>query len=76
MLRRMKDAGFPTVPIEDGEDRKGVLGEIDPFTFFANFNRGITDLNRQAMWEIAKSELNLSSLIILYPTLEGPHLRQ
>ena len=57
----MHKEGLPTIPLEDGEDRKGTLDEIDPFTFFANFNRGITESNKSRMWEITKSDLKLSS---------------
>ena len=40
-----------------------LLEEIDPFTFFANFNRPITEKNKARMWELVKSELNLNSEI-------------
>ena len=61
ILKKMREEDLPTIPIEDGEDRKGTLDEIDPFTFFANFNRGITESNKSRMWEITKSDLKLSS---------------
>ena len=37
------------------------LDEIDPFSFFANFNRGITDENRRAILAAIKDEWKLKS---------------
>ena len=40
-------------------DRVAEIKEIDPFTFLANFNRGVRDDNRQAMWQFLKNEWKL-----------------
>ena len=58
----MNGQGLRTIPLEDGSDGE-LLEEIDPFTFFANFNRPITEKNKARMWELVKSELNLNSEI-------------
>jgi hypothetical protein len=46
-----KDANEKTIP----------LSEIDPFTFLASFNRGITEENRREDWSFLKSRWNLKS---------------
>ena len=63
ILSRMKGKGLPTIPLDDGVEEPNikVLEEIDPFTFYSNFNRAVTDANRMKMWEMVKEELNLSS---------------
>ena len=65
MLRRMKEKDLPTIPLKDGVEEQDIkdLEEIDPFTFYSNFNRGVTDENRTEMWRMVKEELNLSSEI-------------
>src|SRR6185369_7478667 len=37
------------------------LGEIDPFTFLATFNRAITESNRRENWSFLKSKWGLAS---------------
>lgn len=47
-LESLRERGCTVTPLED-EDASGnpfLLKEIDPFTFFATFNRGLTDENR------------------------------
>ena len=63
ILKRMKEKGLPTIPLDDGKDEPvfKYLEELDPFTFYSNFNRGVTDENRKEMWRMVKEELNLSS---------------
>ena len=63
ILKRMKKKGLPTIPLDDGKDEPVLkyLEELDPFTFYSNFNRGVTDENRKEMWRMVKEELNLSS---------------
>jgi hypothetical protein len=65
ILNRMKEKGLPTIPLDDGKDEPvfKYLEELDPFTFYSNFNRGVTDENRKGMWRMVKEELNLSSEI-------------
>ncbi|MBI5055633.1 MAG: AAA family ATPase [Nitrospirae bacterium] len=55
-LKRLKKENIPTFKLESSE-------EIDPFTFFGNFNRRLTDSNRINILENIKRELNLTSLI-------------
>lgn len=63
ILQRMHVAGLRAMPIEDkdAEGRRFPLAEIDPFSFLANFNRGVTDANRRALWEFLKREWELTS---------------
>lgn len=61
ILSRMKSRGLKVVSLED-EDKPGSkipLTEIDPFTFFANFNRGIKTESRIQMIEFLKNHWNL-----------------
>src|SRR5947209_192372 len=63
VLRDMEQAGLKTVLLRD--KRAGgetiPLEEIDPFTFFVTFNRGITDDNRRQNWSFIKSRWKLSA---------------
>ncbi|MCX6972598.1 MAG: AAA family ATPase [Verrucomicrobia bacterium] len=65
ILARMKEKGLPTTKITDkgADGSQFQLMEIDPFTFFANFNRGTTDNNRQALWQVLKDEWQLKSAV-------------
>lgn len=63
ILHDIREAGLKTTPLED-EDTDGSrfeLTEIDPFTFMGNFNRGVTDANRTAMWQLLKERWSLTS---------------
>ena len=57
--------GLPGIALTDrfGDGTSGPLQEIDPFTFFSNFNRGITDANRKAILTELKARFRLSSPI-------------
>ena len=46
---------------KDVGDVEVQLNEIDPFTFLANFNRGLTDHNRRALLAAIKDEWKLLS---------------
>ena len=46
---------------KDADDVEIPLNEIDPFSFFANFNRGATDDNRREILASLKKEWNLQS---------------
>ena len=63
ILQEMKEAGLMPLqfmePTEDGG--KTPYPHIDPFTFMANFNRGITDDKRQALWAFIKDRIQLTS---------------
>jgi len=50
LLAGLKGNGVPTIFLDDyrADGTRVPLEEIDPFTFFASFNRGITDENRIA----------------------------
>lgn len=63
ILARMRAAGLKVILIKDrGEgEAEFLLKEIDPFTFLANFNRGVTDANRRALWKALKDEWQLES---------------
>ncbi len=63
LLKRMQDEGLKVIKIQD-ENPKGrtvPLREIDPFTFFATFNKGITEQNRVANWTFLKKAWKLKS---------------
>ena len=62
-LAEMKALGIPVIKLED-ENPKGAtvpLTEIDPFSFFSNFNRGIKVEHRVRCLEILKEKMGLSS---------------
>ena len=62
-LHDMKVSGLPVLGLVD-QTPKGTaidLTEIDPFTFFANFNRGIKDKNRIAILRTLKERMGLSA---------------
>ena len=63
LLIEMHREGLKALPYMDKDDEGAEfpLEEIDPFTFFANFNRGITDSNRQAILQFLKSKWELQS---------------
>ena len=63
ILVRMHEVGMKASSItdKDASDKHFQLKEIDPFTFLANFNRGVRDDNRQAMWQFLKEEWHLVS---------------
>ncbi len=58
ILARMHAAGLVAIPIGDRgpKGKKHQLKEIDPFTFLANFNRGIRNDNRIALWAVLRKE--------------------
>jgi hypothetical protein len=62
-LRQMKAAGLPVVGLNDQNPKDTTidLAEIDPFTFFANFNRGIKYEHRFAILQILKDRMGLSA---------------
>ncbi|MDZ4402436.1 AAA family ATPase [Prosthecobacter sp.] len=63
VIRDMRAAGLKASSIEDmdADGRRFELLEIDPFTFMGNFNRGVTDTNRTAMWRFLKERWSLTS---------------
>lgn len=63
ILRGIEAKGLKTVSLKDIESsgREKPLAVIDPFTFFANFNRGTTFDNRRSILAELKGELQLKS---------------
>ncbi|MDB2496383.1 AAA family ATPase [Verrucomicrobiales bacterium] len=63
LLQRMHDEDLKALSIRD-RDAAGEefpLDGIDPFSFLANFNRGVTDANRRALWDFLKREWDLEA---------------
>lgn len=63
ILREMDQQGLNVINLLDkGADGQAIpLAEIDPFTFLASFNRGITDENRRKNWRFLKTRWDLKS---------------
>lgn len=65
LLRDMSKAGLKIINLKD-RDAAGQsidLTELDPFSFLANFNRGLTIKNRQDLWSWLKSVWKLQSSV-------------
>ena len=62
-LREMEQQGLKIISLNDQEPQGSQypLEQIDPFTFLATFNRGITDDNKRANWQFVKRRWNLRS---------------
>lgn len=63
LLKQMISDGIVCMSIKDKDknNQEVDMSEIDPFTFFANFNRGITSKNRIAVLKYIKNTWNLKS---------------
>src|ERR1017187_5464292 len=65
LLEQMTQRGLNVVPVNDhpteGTDNK--LTGIDPFTFFAVFNRHLTFQNRRKNWQFLKEAWSLESAV-------------
>ncbi|MEQ8984208.1 MAG: hypothetical protein RL846_40045, partial [Deltaproteobacteria bacterium] len=63
MIEQMRASGLTPVLANDQlpDGTIGRLAEIDPFTFYANFNRGITEANRKAVLAELKKRFDLKS---------------
>lgn len=59
----MEQSGLKVINLEDtGRDGKKLpLAELDPFTFLASFNRGITLENRRQNWKFLKDHWSLKA---------------
>jgi hypothetical protein len=64
IIRKMGDEGLKTISLKDRDENNNEidLEDIDPFTFFSNFNRGTTDKNRiniltklKELWQLKSS---------------------
>jgi 5-methylcytosine-specific restriction protein B len=65
VLREMKRERLKVISLED-HDLQGntiPLAEIDPFTFLATFNRGVTEKNRQDNWAFLKKRWDLQAAV-------------
>jgi len=65
ILRDMEQEGLKVISLQDrGADGKIIpLAEIDPFTFLASFNRGITEKNRRDNWRFLKARWSLKAQV-------------
>ena len=65
IIKELKEEKLPTISLTDTgkNDKKIPLTEIDPFTFFSNWNRGITNEKRIRILTILKERLKLNSPI-------------
>ncbi len=63
LLKRLEAKGLKVISIldEDANAVKFPLEEIDPFTFFASFNRSTTNANRCGVLAALKSQLQLTA---------------
>ena len=63
ILKELKENKLPTIRLKDtGKNDKEIpLSEIDPFTFFANWNRGITNEKKTRILTILKERFDLKS---------------
>lgn len=63
ILREMEQQGLKVISLQDqGADGHSIpLAEIDPFTFLASFNRGVTDKNRRENWNFLKAQWSLTA---------------
>ena len=63
ILNDLHDQGLPTISLveKDSNGAEIALSEIDPFTFFANFNRNLKEKNRIEIIKIIKEKWNLKS---------------
>ncbi|MCH7558130.1 MAG: EVE domain-containing protein [Planctomycetes bacterium] len=63
ILKEFKEEELPTIRLTDTgkNDKKIPLTEIDPFTFFSNWNRGITKENKIRIIKILKERFKLNS---------------
>ena len=63
VLRDMEQQGLTVISLkdQDADGKQVLLGEIDPLTFLASFNRGITDEKRRENWSFLRKQWNLQA---------------
>lgn len=63
IIEKMRVQGLVAMPVTDqsADGSKFLLHEIDPFSFLANFNRGMRPENRIALWNSLKQLWDLKS---------------
>src|ERR1700674_3884868 len=64
-LEQLRAQGLTITPLEDQDEsgRRFLLTEIDPFTFFGSFNRGILPDTRIRILEAMKSRFEVNATI-------------
>jgi 5-methylcytosine-specific restriction protein B len=62
-LEKLRADGLTITPLDDKDEtgRRFTLAEIDPFTFFGSFNRGIVQETRISILQAAKEKFNVSA---------------
>jgi 5-methylcytosine-specific restriction protein B len=65
LLKELKDAGIPVISLDDkaAKNKTVPLSTIDPFTFFAAFNRKATDQNRKTVLAKIKERLQMQAAV-------------
>ena len=65
LLHEMEQQGLKVISLQDeGADGQAIpLAEIDPFSFLASFNRGVTDKNRRENWIFLKTRWGLKAAV-------------
>ena len=63
VLREMEEQGLTVISLKDkdADGNEVPMGEIDPLTFLASFNRGITHEKRRENWSFLKKRWNLQA---------------
>ena len=64
-LEKLRADGLTITPLEDKDEtgRRFPLAEIDPFTFFGSFNRGIVEETRIQILKAAKSNFGVAAAV-------------
>jgi len=62
-LEKLRADGLKITPLDDKDDtgRRFPLAEIDPFTFFGSFNRGVVKETRIRILQAAKAKFNVAA---------------
>jgi 5-methylcytosine-specific restriction protein B len=65
ILHEMEQQGLKVISLQDeGANGQAIpLAEIDPFSFLASFNRGVTDKNRRDNWAFLKTRWGLKAAV-------------
>ena len=66
VLQEMKQQGLTIISLHDKDKKNGnkiPLAEIDPLTFLASFNRGVTEKNRRNNWAFLKKRWDLHTKV-------------
>jgi len=65
VLEELRSQGCKITPLEDRDEKESrfLLKEIDPFTFFGTFNRGVTNEARIHILKELKKEFKISTMV-------------